>query len=406
MNGVAEKRAIRFVVLVVLIDAMGFGIVMPVLPRIVMELGHVDLAEATRIGGWLGIVYAGVQFLTGPLMGNLGDRFGRRPVILGSLVGFAVDYALMGFAPSLWWLFLGRTLAGLFGASYGPAGAVLADVTAPEDRAKAFGMLGAAFGVGFVIGPAIGGLLGEMGARAPFYAAAALAGINALIGLTLFPETLRDENRRPFSWRRANPVGALFALRGAAGVLPIAFAMFWWNLAGMVYPAAWSFFAIAAFGWTPGFIGLSLAWAGILMAAAQMLLVGPMVKRFGERRAAEIGIVAATLEFLAYLVIREGWMVFAIMIVLMIQSCVMPALSGMMSRRVAADQQGELQGFNGSLQAIGAIVAPALYNPALAWFTGPRAPIFLPSIIFVLAAVAGVIALVTLIVAPRAEAPA
>jgi MFS transporter, DHA1 family, tetracycline resistance protein len=403
MKPADSKRAVRFVVLVVLIDAMGFGIVMPVLPRIVMELGHVDLVEATRIGGWLGIVYAGVQFLTGPLMGNLGDRFGRRPVILGSLGGFAVDYALMGFAPSLGWLFLGRALAGLFGASYGPAGAVLADVSAPEERAKHFGMIGAAFGIGFVLGPAIGGLLGELGHRAPFYAAAMLAGLNFLIGLVAFPETLTSEHRRPFLWRRANPLGALLALRDATGVLPVAFAMFWWNLAGMVYPATWSFFAITAFNWSPGMIGASLAWAGILMAVAQMLLVGPMVRHFGERRAAEIGIVAAVCEFLAYLFIRDGWIVFPVMLVLAIQSCVMPAMNGMMSRRVAADRQGELQGFNGSIAAIGSIIAPALYNPALAWFTAPDAPIHLPSIIFVIAAVAGLIALLTLLVTPHAH---
>jgi MFS transporter, DHA1 family, tetracycline resistance protein len=398
-----NQRAVRFVVLVVLIDAIGFGIVMPVLPRIVMELGHVGLAEATRIGGWLGIVYAGVQFLTGPLVGNLGDRFGRRPVILGSLAGFAADYALMGFAPSLGWLFLGRALAGLFGASYGPAGAVLADVSAPEERAKHFGMIGAAFGIGFVLGPAIGGLLGELGPRAPFYAAATLAAANVLIGLVAFPETLAPRNRRAFQWRRANPLGALLSLRNAHGVLPVAMAMFWWNLATMVYPAAWSFFAIAAFNWSPGMIGASLAWAGVLMAAAQMLLVGPMVSRFGERRAAVIGITAAVLEFLAYLFIREGWMVFPVMLVLAIQSCVMPAMNGMMSRRVAADQQGELQGFNGSIAAIGAIIAPAVYNPALAWFTGPGAPVHLPSIIFVLAAVAGLIALGTLVLTPHAH---
>jgi DHA1 family tetracycline resistance protein-like MFS transporter len=403
MTNPSAQRAVRFVVLVVLIDAMGFGIIMPVLPRIVMELGHVGLAEATRIGGWLGIVYAGVQFLTGPLMGNLGDRFGRRPVILGSLAGFAADYALMGFAPSLGWLFLGRALAGLFGASYGPAGAVLADVSAPEDRAKHFGMIGAAFGIGFVLGPAVGGLLGELGSRAPFYAAAALAACNVVIGVVAFPETLAPEHRRPFRWARANPLGALLALRQARGVLPVAFAMFWWNLAGMVYPATWAFFAIAAFGWSPGVIGASLAWAGILMAAAQMLLVGPMVRRFGERRAAEIGIAAAVIEFLAYLVIREGWMVFAVMLVLAIQSCVMPAMNGMMSRRVPADQQGELQGFNGSIAAIGAIIAPAVYNPALAWFTSADAPLFLPSIVFVLAAAAGAVALLTLLLTPRAH---
>ena len=396
------QRAVRFVVVTVLIDAMGFGIVLPVLPGIIMKLGHVGLADATRIGGWLGLAYAAVQFLTGPTMGNLGDRFGRRPVILGSLAGFAADYALMGFAPSLGWLFLGRALAGLFGASFGPAGAAMADLSAPEDRARHFGMIGGAFGVGFVVGPAIGGLLGELGPRAPFHAAAILAAANLVFGMIAFPETLAPENRRPFSWRRANPLGALLALRRHGGVLPVAFASFWWNLAGMVYPTTWAFYAIAAFNWTPGLIGASLAMVGMLMALSQVLLVGRIVRRFGERHAAEIGISCAIAGFIAYALLRNGWLVFPFLAVTAMQSLVMPAMNGMMSRRVPADAQGELQGFSGSLQALGAIAAPALYNPALAFFTGPHAPFRFPGIAFVIASGAALIALVTLFVIRRA----
>ena len=250
MSAPPGRSAVHFILLAVLIDAIGFGIVMPVLPGIVMTLGHVDLPAATRIGGWLAVVYAGVQFLGGPLVGNLGDRFGRRPVLLGALAGFAIDYALMGFAPTLGWLFVGRAFAGFFGASFGPAGAALADISAPEERARYYGMLGAAFGIGFVVGPAIGGLLGEVSPRAPFHAAAALAALNFLFGLFVFPETLADENRRPFSLARANPVGAFRALGKLHGVLPLLTAAFFWNLATMIYPTVWSFYAIAAFGWT------------------------------------------------------------------------------------------------------------------------------------------------------------
>jgi MFS transporter, DHA1 family, tetracycline resistance protein len=396
------ERAVRFVFLTVLIDAIGFGIVMPVLPAIIMKLGHVGLAEATRIGGWLGVLYAAVQFLTGPTMGNLGDRFGRRPVILGSLAGFAVDYALMGFAPTLGWLFVGRALAGLFGASFGPAGAAMADLSAPEDRARHFGMIGAAFGIGFVVGPAIGGLLGELGPRAPFHAAALLALANFLFGLFVFPETLAPANRRPFQWKRANPLGALLALGRRKGVLPVAFASFWWNLASMIYPTTWAFYAIAAFGWTPGIIGASLATVGLLMALSQVLLVGRVVSRFGERRAAEIGIGCAMAGFIFYALIRNGWLVFPILAVTAMQSLIMPSMSGLMSRRVPPDAQGELQGFSGSLQALGAIIAPALYNPALAWFTGPDAPFRFPGIGFAMATAAALVALITLFVMRRA----
>jgi len=395
------NRAVRFVMLTLLVDAIGFGIVMPVLPGIVMKLGHVGLAEATRIGGWLGVIYASVQFLTGPLIGSLGDRFGRRPVILGCLAGFSIDYALMGFAPSLGWLFLGRALAGLFGASYGPAGAAMADLSTPEDRARHFGMIGAAFGIGFVVGPAIGGLLGEIGPRAPFQAAAALSLLNFLFGLIVFPETHKIENRRRFEWKRANPLGALIALRRHKGVIPVAFASFWWALAHMIYPSTWAYFAIAAFSWTPGLIGASLTLVGLLMALSQMFLVGRVVKRFGERHAAEIGIGFAMSAFILYSVLRNGWLVFPILALTAMQSLVMPSLSGMMSRRVPPDAQGELQGFTGSINALASILAPALYNPALAWFTGAGAPFYFPGVAFAMAAVSAGIALLTLFVIRR-----
>jgi DHA1 family tetracycline resistance protein-like MFS transporter len=399
-----NSNAVRFVILTVLIDAIGFGIIMPVLPSVVMRLGHIGLAQATEIGGWLGMIYAAVQFVTGPLVGNLGDRFGRRPVLLGALAGFAIDYALMGFAPTLGWLFLGRALAGFFGASFGPAGAALADISVPEDRAKVFGMMGAAFGVGFIIGPALGGLLGEFGDKVPFHAAAVLAACNLILGLIAFPETLTIDKRRPFQWRRANPVGALMALGKLPGLLPVAFALFWWNLAGMVYPVAWSWFTIAAFNWSPGQMGASLTWVGCVMALSQIFIVGRLVKRFGERRAAEIGILVATLGFVIDAIVPKGWMLYPAMLVIAFQAAVMPAMSGLMSRRVPATQQGELQGFTGSVAAIGSIIAPALYNPALAWFTGPAAPFRFPGIVFALSTVMGMIALLTLIVLRPAPA--
>lgn len=389
--------------LTVLIDTMSFGIVMPVLPDLVRELGHVGLPEAIRIGGWLGVVFAGVQFLTGPLVGNLGDRFGRRPVLLCALAGFVLDYLLLSFAPSLGWLFLGRALAGLFGASFGPAGAALADLSTPEERARYYGMMGAAFGTGFVFGPALGGLLGEFGARAPFYLAAVLAALNFLLGLVAFPETLARENRRPFSLRRANPFGALKALGKLHGVIRLMCAFFFWQLAGMIYPATWAFFATAAYGWSPGMIGASLAYVGIMMAFSQAVIVGRVVKAVGERRATAIGIVGGTIQFLLYTIATASWAPFAIMLLMPAQSLVMPALSAMMSRRVEANAQGEVQGLAGSAGALAAIIAPAVYNPTMAYFTSARAPFHFPAIAFVMAAAMGLVALAILMVTPRRD---
>ena len=407
---VAAPRGVTgFVVATVLLDAIGFGIVLPVLPQLVMHLGGVDLAQATRIGGWLAVCYAGMQFLCGPLMGNIGDRFGRRPVLLGSVAGLAIDFALMGFAPSLAWLFVGRLLAGFFGASYGPASSAMADITPPEERARRFGLISAAFGVGFIVGPAIGGLLGGVSPRAPFLAAAVLSGANFLFGLFFFPETLVDAERRPFSPARANPLGALAALRLLPGVLPLAFVYFFWQLAMMVYPATWAFYAIARFGWPPSTIGASLAFTGVMMASIQMLLLGPIIARIGDRNAVLLGMASATAAFVGYAIVDRTWMVFALMLVTALQSLAQPALNAMMSSRVESGRQGELQGFNGSLAALAALLAPLLLNMPLAYFTSPQAPFRFAGAAFVVAAAMVLVALVALARIPRrgpAPAPA
>lgn len=347
-----RSNATVFIVATILIDAIGFGIIIPVLPRLVMEVGGLDLAEATRMGGWIAVAYALMQFLCGPLAGNLGDRFGRRPVLLLALAGLAVDYVVMGFAPTLAWLFVGRLIAGVFGASFGPATAALADITPPEERAKRFGLVGAAFGLGFIIGPAIGGLLGEFGHRMPFYAAAAFSAANFLFGLFFFPETLARENRRPFSLARANPVGALLAARKLRDVLGLAGILLLWNVASMVYPATWAYFAIAQYGWSNRMIGVAVAAVG----------------------------------YLGYAVVPYAWFGLTMIVMTALQALVQPSITALMSKRAPADAQGEMQGFIGSLNAIGAIAAPLLLNPALAWFTGPDAPVYFPGAAFVIAA--------------------
>lgn len=396
-----RPHAAAFVLLTILIDAIGFGIVIPVLPRLVMEVGRVDLAEATRIGGFLALAYAAMQFLFGPLVGNISDRFGRRPVLLIGLAGLCVDYLLMAFAGTLPLLFLGRLLAGLFGSTYGPCQAALADITPPEQRARLFGYVGAAFGIGFVVGPAIGGLLGELGHRVPFYAAAALAGANFLYGLFVFPETLKPQLRRPFDPKRANPLGALAVIRLTPGLVPITICYFLWQVASLVYPSVWSYYTIAAFGWTPGLVGGSLAAVGLMMALVQSTVTGRAVARFGERRTARIGLFSALAGFVGYTFAGSTFAAFLVLPLMALQSLVQPSLSAMLSQRVPADQQGEVQGIGGSVMALGALIAPLLYNPALAAFTAEDAPIRFPGAPFVLAALFAGLTLLALARTPR-----
>jgi DHA1 family tetracycline resistance protein-like MFS transporter len=382
-----------FVLASVLIDAIGFGIILPVTPALIMEVADAGLPAATRIGGWLLVVFAVLQFLCGPLIGNLSDRFGRRPVLLLSMLCFGLDYLAMALAPSLAWLFVGRALAGVAGAIFGPAYAFLADVTPPEKRAQAFGLMGAAFGLGFIIGPAIGGLLGELGTRAPFYAAAALAGANFLYGFFVLPETLAPERRRPFALARANPVGTLLALRRYPGVLGVAAALLLWQLAHQVFPSTWSFYAIARFGWSPGEIGASLAFAGVLMAFTQAVLTGKIVAKTGERAAVYLGLAIGAAAFVAYGFATEAWMVYAVMSFGALMGVAYPAMNAIMSRQVPAEEQGELQGGVASLYGISTIVGPSLMTQVLARFSEEGAPYHFPGAAFLLAALIALTAL-------------
>jgi DHA1 family tetracycline resistance protein-like MFS transporter len=385
-----------FVLLVVLIDSIGFGIILPVTPQLIMEVTGEPLSAATRIGGWLLVVYALLQFVCGPLMGNLSDRFGRRPVLIFSMLAFAVDYFLMAMAPTLAWLFLGRAVAGIAGASYGPANAYLADITPPEKRAASFGLMGAAFGLGFILGPAIGGLLGGYGTRAPFYAAAALGALNVIYGYFFLPESLPQDRRRAFSLKRANPLGTLMTFAKYPGVLTIVLAMLLWQIAHQVYPATWSFYAIAKFDWSPQMIGWSLAWSGMTMAIIQAFFTGKIVAAMGERAAAMLAMAVGSSAFLAYAFVPEGWMVFVIMVVGVLQAVAYPSMNALLSRQLKADEQGELQGGVASIYSIGTIVGPFLMTQSLAAFTDKSASTYFPGAAFLLAAVLGFVALTIL----------
>jgi MFS transporter, DHA1 family, tetracycline resistance protein len=369
-----SKHAVSFVFIVVLIDMMGFGLIMPVLPRLIEEVGQMSLSDASIIGGWLFFVYGAAQFVVGPAIGNLSDAYGRRPIILLSVVGQALDFLMHALAPTLLWLFAARLVSGFCGASYTTANAYIADITAPEARAKAFGLMGAAFGLGFILGPALGGLLGEFGPRVPFYAAAALCVANAIYGYFILPETLPREKRRPFELMRANPFGLLKVFATYRGVLQLALVMFIYFLASAVYPAIWPFWAIARFGWSEAMIGLSLAAFGLVTAICQGMLTGPAVKRFGERKAALIGLFCAIIGVVGYGLAGGIISVIILMILHAPEGFVHPALAALMSNQAPEDAQGELQGGISSLQNLAMVIGTVIFSQVFGFFTSPAAP--------------------------------
>lgn len=362
-----ENRAVPIVLAAVMIDVIGFGIVMPVLPALITDLGKVELEEATRIAGWMLAAFAVAQFFAGPMMGNLGDRFGRRPVLIAAMIAFALDYLLMAEAPSLFWLFVGRVIAGIAGATFGPAGAVIADTTPPDKRAATFGLLGAAFGVGFIIGPALGGIVSGFGPRAPFMVAAILAALNALAMLFLLPETLAPENRRPFRLRDAHVIGAFKPLFAAGNATPLLIAWFVWQIGNIVYPAIWSFWAAIRFGWDAAAIGWSLAWVGFLTVIVQIGLTKRVIAALGERRTAILGLSCSTFCLIALAFVTKGWQVYALFLIGGLGAFAWPALNGILSRMVDATRQGALQGGIGSMNSVAAIIGPLIAAQSLAF---------------------------------------
>ncbi|MGB5949658.1 MAG: TCR/Tet family MFS transporter [Parvibaculum sp.] len=387
MASSSAGRAMAFIFVTVLIETIGFGIILPVLPQLIVELTDSDISTASLYGGWLAVVYAGMQFFCAPIMGNLSDRFGRRPVLLLSLAAFSIDYALMGLAPTLGWLFLGRLVAGITGASYTPAYAYVADVSPPERKAQNFGLIGAAFGLGFIIGPIIGGLLGDFGVRMPFFAAAGLALVNVVYGYFVLPETLPKSTRRDFSWARAHPLGALMALRRYPVVLGMAGVLFLHYLAHNSLPAVWSFYGAEKFDWSPREIGYSLGAVGLMMAIVQGGLIGKIVPRLGERRAAYIGLAFSGIAFLGYAFAPYAWVVYFFMVPSALSGIAYPSLQGIMTGQVPANAQGELQGGLASISSITAIVSPFVMTQLFGYFTSPAAPVHFPGAAYFVAGI-------------------
>src|SRR5918992_1105899 len=382
---VARKHALVFVAITVLLDTIGFGLILPVQPALLVELTGESVSRVATYGGWLAFMYAVMQFLFAPVLGNLSDRYGRRPVLLFAIGLLGVDYLIMGFAPTLTWLFVGRTLAGIAGASFTPAYAYIADISPPERRAQNFGVIGAMFGAGFIVGPALGGLLGGLGPRAPFFAAAGLSLANVAYGLFVLPESLPPERRRPFDWRRANPVGTLAQLRKHPVVLGLLGALFLWLVAHQVMPATWSFYTKHRFGWSEATIGASLALAGVIVVVAQATLLRFVVPRLGERRAALMAIVIAGIGYVGYATATAGWMMFAWLSTWFFGAIVMPTTNALMSHRVAPDAQGELQGAVASLFSLSSIVGPPLMTQLFSRFAAPDARVHFPGAAFLAA---------------------
>ncbi len=390
------KRALLIIVATVLLNSIGFGIIMPVMPGLVMEVTGQGLADAALYGGWLMFAYAIMQFFFAPVLGNLSDRFGRRRVLLVSLVAFSIDYLVMGWAPTLGWLFAGRLVAGIAASTNSIANAYIADISAPERRGQNFGLLGAAFGVGFIVGPVLGGLLGDYGSRAPFYAASALGFANFLVALFVLPETLPVERRRRFEIARANPLGALTQLRAAPVVLGIVMAVFLYNLAHFVMPAIWSYYTMEQFEWTPREIGYSLGYMGVLMVLVQGFLTRIVIPRVGESAAAYLGLSFATLSYFGYAFAPLGWMMYVVMIPGALSGFTMPALQGLMTARMTASTQGELQGAIASTNAMTAVIGPPLMTQAFGYFSGGASPIHFPGAAFLLSALLTVASLLLL----------
>lgn len=339
-----SRHAVTFVLITVFLDMVGFGLIMPVLPALIEEVGEVGIDRAAVIGGWMFAAFSLAQFVFAPLMGNLADRFGRRPLLLLAIFGLGVDFILSALAPTLFWLFVGRIVAGICGASWIIASAFIADVTAPAERARAFGLMGAAFGVGFVIGPAIGGLLGEFGPRVPFWVAAGISLLNFIYGWLVLPESLPREKRRKFELWRANPFGAFRVFATYRGVLPMVLVMGLFFFSTSVYPAIWAFWGIAKFGWSEAMVGLTLAIFGLIAGGFQGFLTGPAAARFGEWRMALFGMLCATLVLVGYGVVGSLGAVVALMILHGPEGFVHPLMTSMLTKRVPEDAQGELQG--------------------------------------------------------------
>jgi DHA1 family tetracycline resistance protein-like MFS transporter len=393
-----KEAALGFIFITLLIDVIGFGIIIPVIPKLIQQLEHCTVSEAARYGGWLMVAYSVMQFVFAPVLGNLSDQYGRRPILLFSLFGFGLDYLLTGFSPSIEWLFAGRIIAGITGASFSTASAYIADVSTPEKKAQNFGMIGVAFGLGFIIGPVLGGYLGKLGARVPFYAAAGLALLNCLYGFFVLPESLSKENRRAFSWQRANPVGAFKLLAKYPAIAGLATSITLLYIAGFAMQSTWTFFTIEKFNWTEAMVGNSLGFVGLLVGVVQGGLIRVVIPKLGQEKSVIVGLLLYTIGFGLFGIASQSWMMFAFMIPYALGGISGPALQSIISNHVPPTEQGELQGALTGLMSASSIIGPLLMTNIFAYFTSTLAPVQIPGSPFLLG---GLLTLTSTILAAR-----
>ncbi|MDO6432545.1 TCR/Tet family MFS transporter [Flavitalea sp. BT771] len=390
-----KKAAISFIFITLLIDVMGWGLIIPVMADLISQLKGIPVNQASTYGALLLSVFAITQFLCAPVIGNLSDRFGRRPVLLSSLLGFGIDYIILALAPAYGWLFIGRVIAGVTGASFTTATAYIADVSTDEtSRAKNFGLIGAAFGLGFVLGPALGAFLSTWGIRAPFYAAAALCLLNCLYGYFLLPESLSKENRRPFEWRRANPFGSLRFLRSHPEIGGLAFSFFLIYLGAQSVQGNWNFFTIYRFHWSEKTVGISLTVVGVLVGAVQAGLTRVINPKIGNEKSIYLGLSLYTLGLVLFACATQGWMMFAFLVPYCLGGICGPSLQSVISGHVSPSHQGELQGSLTSLMSLTTIIGPLIMSGTFAYFTSTKAPFYFPGMHFLIGAVCMLLSIV------------
>jgi MFS transporter, DHA1 family, tetracycline resistance protein len=376
---VRRNAALGFIFITVLVDVIGWGIIIPVMPKLVQQLTGRDLNDSSTIGGWLLFAYAIMQFLFSPVLGGLSDKYGRRPVLLFALLGFGADYLFQALAPTIQWLFVGRIIAGITGASFTTASAYIADVSTPEKRAQNFGLIGAAFGIGFIVGPMIGGFCSDFGPRVPFYVAAVFTFLNFLYGYFVLPESLLKENRRSFSWKRANPLGTLRQLRKYPVVAGLSVSLLLLYIASHAVQSNWSYYTMFKFTWDAKMVGISLGAIGLLVGAVQGGLIRIIIPKIGQIKAVYIGLLLYMTGMIFFGVASQGWMMFAILVPYCMGGICGPSMQGIMSSQVPPDAQGELQGALTSLMSLSAIIGPVFMTNLFSYYSTKTAKhIYLP----------------------------
>jgi MFS transporter, DHA1 family, tetracycline resistance protein len=380
----SRNASLGFIFTTILIDCTGFGIIIPIFPKLIEQLSGGNIAQASVVGGWLLFLYAIMQFIFSPILGGLSDRYGRRPVLLLSLLGLGLDYFLLALAPNIWWLVVGRIIAGIGGASFTTAGAYIADVSPPEKRAQNFGLIGAAFGIGFIVGPLIGGLCSKIDIRAPFVAAGILSLLNFLYGLLFVPESLKKENRRAFDWKRANPLGTFINLRRYPHIIGLVLGLLILFIAGKTIETIWGYYNILKFNWSAEEIAWSLAFVGVLVSLVQGLLIRWFIPRFGQVKSIFYGIFFYTLGLLSFSFAGQSWVMYISLVPYCLGGLCGPAIQGLIANQIPDNEQGEIQGVFTALMSLSAIISPLIMTQLFYSFSRPGAPVYFPGASFAL----------------------